>query len=72
MSLQSPKSPKSPGHSPTLPTNSVVSVSVSTCKNKTNTRKKQILTIYTSINGIKLQEMFPAYGGTDTPIGDVQ
>ena len=75
MSLQSTThSPKSTSvHSFTLPTDPKVSVTDSTtCKNKKNTYKQHTLCISTSINGIKLQDMFPTYGGADTPIGDVQ
>lgn len=73
MSLQSttPSQKSSSVHSFTVPTDPEISVSDSTiCKNKKNTCKQQTLCISTSINGIKLQELFPAYGGTDTPIGD--
>lgn len=70
MSQQSTTSTSSV-HSFTVPTDPEISVSELTiCKNKNNTCKLNTLCISTSINGIKLQELFPVYGGTDTPIGD--
>ena len=41
-------------------------------KNKKNTCNQNTLVIFTSINGIKLQELFPTHGGTDTPIGNIK
>jgi hypothetical protein len=41
-------------------------------KNKKNTCNQNTLVISTSINGIKLQELFPTQGGTDTPIGNIK